>query len=68
MLKEIIKLGNKLQSLLEIYSEEQLVSFNRNWPPAEVKKLLTSLKESDQEWCELFFECMIYVMGRKPKG
>ncbi len=68
MLKEIIKQGNKLQSLLDIYSEEHLVSFNRNWPPAEVKKLLAALKENDLEWCELFFECMIYVMGRKSKG
>ena len=68
MLKEIIKLGNKLQPWLKIYSQEQLVSFNPNWPPAEVKKLLTSLKENDQEWCELFFECLIYVMGRKSKG
>lgn len=67
MLKEIIKLGSKLQPLLKIYSVEQLVSFNRNWPPAEVKKLLASLKENDQEWCELFFECLIYVMGRKSK-
>ena len=67
MLKEIIKLGNKLQPWLKIYSQEQLVSFNPNWPPAEVKKLLTSLKENDQEWCELFFECLIYVMGRKSK-
>ena len=68
MLKEIIKLGNKLHPWLKIYSQEHLVSFNPNWPPAEVKKLLMSLKENDQEWCELFFECLIYVMGRKPKG
>ncbi len=68
MLKEIIKLGSKLHPMLKIYSEEQLVSFNRSWPPAEVKKLLESLKENDQEWCELFFECLIYVMGRKGKS
>lgn len=68
MLKEIIKLGNKLHPWLKIYSQDQLVSFNPNWPPAEVKKLLTSLKENDQEWCELFFECLIYVMGRKSKA
>ena len=65
MLKEINKLGDKLQYLLGIYPEEQLVSFNRNWPATEVKKMLDALKNSDQGWCELFFECLIYVMGRK---
>jgi len=65
MLKEINKQGDKLQPLLEIYKEEQLVLFNRNWPITEVKKLLDALKNSDQGWCELFFECLIYVMGRK---
>ena len=65
MLQEINKLGDKLQPLLEIYKEEQLVSFNRNWPITEVKNLLDALKNSDQVWCELFFECLIYVMGRK---
>ena len=65
MLKEINKLGDKLQPLLEIYKEEQLVLFNRNWPITEVKKLLDALKNSDQGWCELFFECLVYVMGRK---
>jgi len=29
---------------------------------------LHSLKNNDQEWCELFFEYLIYVMGRKSKG
>ena len=68
MLKEINKLGDKLQPLLKVYAEEQLVAFNRSWPPTEVKKLLESLKENDQEWCELFFECLIYVMGRKSRS
>ena len=65
MLKEINKLGDQLQPLLKIYSVGQLVSFNPNWPAIEVKKLLESLKGNDQAWCEVFFECLIYVMGRK---
>ena len=65
MLKEINKLGDQLRPLLKIYAAEQLVSFNPNWPPIEVKKLLESLKGNDQAWCEVFFECLIYVMGRK---
>ena len=42
-----------------------LVSYNPNWPVTEVKKLLHSLKENDQDWCEVFFEYLIYVMGKK---
>ena len=68
MLKEINKLGDKMQPLLKMYREDQLVSFNPNWPATEVKKLLESLKENDQAWCEVFFECLIYVMGRKSRG
>ena len=68
MLKEINKLGDQLQPLLKMYREDQLVSFNPNWPATEVKKLLESLKENDQAWCEVFFECLIYVMGRKSHG
>ena len=65
MLKEIHKLGDQLHPLLKMYREDQLVSFNSNWPATEVKKLLESLKENDQAWCEVFFECLIYVMSRK---
>jgi hypothetical protein len=65
MLKEINKQGNKLQPLLEKYSANMLLSFNPNWPVTEVKKLLMALKDNDQSWCEVFFEYLIYVMGKK---
>jgi hypothetical protein len=68
MLKEINRLGGKLRPLLSIYSEDQLVSFNRHWPVAEVKKLLDALKDNEQSWCEVFFEYLIYVMGHKTKA
>jgi hypothetical protein len=67
MFREIGKLGEKLRPLMEHYSEEQLVSFNRNWPLADVQKLLAALKDNDQSWCEVFFETIIYMMGRKAK-
>ena len=44
-----------------------LVRFNANWPISEVNKLLMTLKDNDQSWCEVFFEYLIYVMGRKGK-
>ena len=67
MLKEINKIGDQLKPLLKVHSVEQLVSFNPSWPPAEVKKLLESLKGNDMEWCEVFYECLMYVMGRKSQ-
>jgi hypothetical protein len=67
MLKEINKLGDKLKPLLPVYSQDMLVRFNPNWPISEVNKLLMSLKDNDQSWCEVFFEYLIYVMGRKGK-
>jgi hypothetical protein len=68
MLKEINKLGDNLRALLPVYSQEMLVRFNPNWPISEVNKLLMTLKDNDQSWCEVFFEYLIYVMGRKGKG
>jgi hypothetical protein len=68
MLKEINKLGDKLMGLLPIYPVETLVRFNPNWPISEVNKLLMSLKDNDQSWCEVFFEYLIYVMSSKGKG
>jgi hypothetical protein len=67
MLKEINRLGEKLLPLLEFYSQDQLVSFNPQWPVEEVKKLLVALKDNEQSWCEVFFEYLMYVMGHKAR-
>jgi len=68
MLREINKQGASLGTLLPLYPQEMLVRFNSNWPISEVNKLLMTLKDNDQSWCEVFFEYLIYVMGRKGKG
>jgi hypothetical protein len=68
MLTEISKIADRLAETLKCYPEEMIVSFNQKWPVAELKKLLHTLKESDQDWCELFFEYLIYVMGKKTRG
>ncbi len=65
MLDGIKKMAGRLSVALEIYPENMLVSYNPNWPVNEVKKLLQSLKENDQDWCEMFFEYMMYVMSKK---
>lgn len=65
MLAGINKMADCLSTSLKIYPEKMLVSYNPNWPVTEVKKLLHSLKENDQDWCEVFFEYLIYVMGKK---
>jgi len=67
MFDGINKMAGRLQCMLEHYPQDNLVYFNSKWPVAQVKKLLYSLKNNDQEWCELFFEYMIYVMGQKSK-
>ena len=65
MLNGIKKMADRLSVALEIYPENMLVSYNPNWPVTEVQKLLQSLKENDQDWCEMFFEYMMYVMSKK---
>lgn len=67
MLQEISKMAHRMSNTLKLYPESMLVSFNPKWPVTEVKKLLHSLKENDQDWCEMFFEYLIYVMGKKTK-
>jgi hypothetical protein len=58
-------MASRLSTSLEIYPENMLVSFNPKWPVTEVQKLLHSLKENDQDWCEMFFEYLRYVMSKK---
>jgi len=65
MLSGINKMAGRLGTMLKLYPENMLVSYNPNWPVTDVKKLLHSLKENDQDWCEVFFEYLIYVMGKK---
>lgn len=65
MLDGIRKMAGRLSVSLDIYPEHMLVSYNPNWPATEVKKLLQSLQENDQDWCEMFFEYMKYVMSKK---
>lgn len=65
MVREINKLGSLLNPLMEAFPEEILVAYNPKWPPSEVNKLLNSMKGSEMEWCDLFAESMVYVMGKK---
>ncbi len=65
MLTAIKKMADRLDVMRKLYPETMLVSFNPNWPVTEVNKLLHSLKKNDQDWCEVLFEYMIYVMGKK---
>lgn len=68
MFDGISRMAGRLQESIAMYSEEMLVSYNPNWPASEVKNLLNSLKDNDQDWCQVFFEYMMYVMSNKPKG
>jgi hypothetical protein len=65
MMAEINKLGQKLQEMSSNYPQDMLVSFNLNWPIGDVNKLLKTLKATDQSWCEVFFEYIMYVMKKK---
>ena len=65
MLNGIARMASRLGTSLEIYPENMLVAYNPKWPVTEVQKLLQSLQDNDQDWCEMFFEYMRYVMGKK---
>ena len=65
MLNGISKMAARLNTALAFYPEKMLVAYNPNWPVTEVQKLLHSLEENDQDWCEVFFEYLKYVMGKK---
>lgn len=65
MIRKINKIGEEINPLLQTYKIEQLVAINPNWPPQEVNKMLESLQGNDMEWCEVFYECLMYVMSRK---
>jgi hypothetical protein len=65
MFDGIGKMSEPIRERLSLYPESFLLSFNHNWPATEVKKLLATLKENDQGWCQVIFEYMMYVMGKK---
>jgi hypothetical protein len=65
MLDGISRMAGCLSVSFDIYPEEMLVSYNPKWPVTEVQKLLHSLKDNDQDWCEMFFEYLRYVMSKK---
>jgi len=67
MFNGISRMADRFKEMIEFYPENKLVAYNPKWPVAQVKRLLHSLKDNDQEWCELFFEYLIYVMGKKSK-
>ncbi len=57
-----------LKKALKFYPEHMLVSYNPKWPITQVERMMRSLKENDLEWCDLFFEYLIYVMGKRSKS
>lgn len=59
------KISAKLQERFKHYPENLLLTFQPNWPASEVKKLLSTLHDNDQGWCQVLFEYMMYVMGKK---
>ena len=64
-----IKLASEcLKGALRIYPESMLVAYNPKWPITQVERMMHSLKENDLEWCDLFFEYLLYVMGNKSKS
>jgi hypothetical protein len=65
MLEGIKRMADRMDVMRKLYPESMLVSFNPAWPVTEVKKLLHSLQNNDQDWCEVFFQYLIYVMGKK---
>ena len=68
MFDGISRMADRLSESINVYSEGLLVSYNPNWPVTEVKSLLNSLKDNDQDWCQVFFEYVMYVMSQKSKG
>lgn len=65
MLDKILHRGSKLENLLAHYALDMLVRFDPDWPLAQVNSLLNTLKSSELDWCELFFEHIMYVMAQK---
>jgi hypothetical protein len=65
MIEGISKQAERVQPLLAYYPLHHLVKIKPKWPLTEVNKLLQTLEGSDRDWCELFFEHIIYVMGSK---
>jgi len=67
MFDQVHKMADRLSTATGVYSVDMLVAYNDKWPVTEVKKLLHSLKDNGQEWCDLFFEYLIYVMSNKAR-
>jgi hypothetical protein len=67
MFDQVYAMADRLNAAAGVYSMDMLVSYNAKWPAVEVKKLLKSLKDNGQEWCDLLFEYLIFVMSNKAR-
>jgi len=67
MFDSIKQMAERMADSMENYPENMLVSYNPTWPASEVKNLLASLQNNSQDWCQLFFEHVMYVMSNKHK-
>ncbi|MFM2408344.1 MAG: hypothetical protein RL358_1086 [Pseudomonadota bacterium] len=68
MFDSIKRMAERMSNSMENYPENMLVAYNPSWPAAEVKNLLNSLQNNSQDWCQLFFEHVMYVMANKHKN
>ncbi|MGZ8256755.1 MAG: hypothetical protein ACXW1C_02855 [Gallionella sp.] len=68
MFDSIKQMAERMADSMENYPENMLVSYNPTWPASEVKNLLASLQNNSQDWCQLFFEHVMYVMSQKHKN
>jgi hypothetical protein len=68
MFDSIKQMAQRMETSMENYPENMLVSYDPKWPAVEVKQLLNSLNNNTQDWCQLFFEHVIYVMSQKRKS
>ncbi len=67
MLKEIDRRSKEMCSWANIYPDDQLVRFDRDWPLAEVHRLLAILGNNSPGWCELFSETVSYMMQHRAR-
>jgi hypothetical protein len=68
MFDSIKQMAERMAGSMGNYPENMLVSYNPSWPASEVKNLLSSLQNNTQDWCQLFFEHVMYVMSKKHKS
>lgn len=65
MLNDIRHRAKGIERMANAYEDHMLIAFDPGWPLEQVNKLLVTLNENRQGWCQVLFEYILHVISTR---